>query len=107
MFPVVVSIRLLRFPVDASKVVLIFPVAVTVAGTSGKMMSMAHTHNFGSNSAHTHTVSSHTHTHDQAASWNYASGGSGIGIMYAVVYNSGKNTTGLNAHFSQNHVSHP
>ena len=78
----------------------VFPVAVTGAGTSGKLMSMAHTHYFGSNSAHSHVVNNHTHTVDQAASWNYASGGSGIGVMYAVVYNSGKNTVGLNAHFS-------
>jgi hypothetical protein len=85
----------------------VFPVAVTVAGTAGKLLSMSHLHSFGSASAHSHVVNNHTHGYDQAGNWNYASGGGGIGIMYAVVYNSGKNTTGLNSHFSQNHVSHP
>ena len=45
----------------------------------------------------------HVHEYDQAA-WT-ASGG--FGVMYAVIYNSGKNTSGLNSHFAQNHISHP
>jgi len=64
----------------------VFPVNVTSAGDAGTFLSMGHTHEY-----------------DQAA---YTASG-GIGVMYAVIYNSGKNTSGLNSHFAQNHISHP
>jgi len=66
-----------------------FPVNVTGAGTAGKIMSMGHYHEV-----------------DQAQSYDYSDNAPAIGIMYMVIYNSGKNTDGLNSHFSQNHVNH-
>jgi hypothetical protein len=51
-----------------------------------------------------------TRSYARAANWtdeNYSNDNQNIGVMYAVIFNSGKNTTGLNAHFSQNHLSHP
>jgi hypothetical protein len=66
-----------------------FPVNVTSAGTDGKIMSM-----------------NHTHSYDQSSLYDYSDDSPHIGIMYMVVFNSGKNTTGLNAHFSQNHTNH-
>ena len=70
-----------------------FPVNVTTAGTDGKLYSMGNTRSY-----------------DRAANWtdaNYDTDNQNIGIMYAVIFNSGKNTSGLNSHFSQNHLSHP
>jgi len=70
-----------------------FPVNVTGAGTAGKMYSMGN-----------------TRAYDQSSNWtddDYDTDNENIGIMYAVIFNSGKNTSGLNAHFSQNHLSHP
>jgi len=64
----------------------VFPVNVTSSGDAGSFLSMGHTHEF-----------------DQADFTPAA----GFGVMYAVIYNSGKNTTGLNSHFAQNHISHP
>ena len=66
-----------------------FPVNVTGAGTDGKIMSAAHSHSY-----------------DQSTRYDYSDDAPHIGIMYMVVFNSGKNTTGLNAHFSQNHTNH-
>ena len=71
-----------------------FPVNVTGAGTDGKIMSMGHIHSMEDTAQYYDT-----------SVMNHA--GYGIGIMYMVIFNSGKNTTGLNSHFSQNHVSHP
>ena len=71
-----------------------FPVNVTGAGTDGKIMSMGHIHSMEDTAQYYDT-----------SVMNPA--GYGIGIMYMVIFNSGKNTTGLNSHFSQNHVSHP
>ena len=71
-----------------------FPVNVTSAGTAGKIMSMGHQHR-----------QEDTAQYYDTSVMNPA--GYGIGVMYMVVFNSGKNTTGLNSHFSQNHVSHP
>ena len=70
-----------------------FSVNVTSAGTAGKVYSMANGRSY-----------------DRAATWtdaNYDTDNQNIGIMYAVIFNSGKNTSGLNSHFSQNHLSHP
>ena len=70
-----------------------FPHNVTTAGTAGKIYSMGNTRSYA-----------------RAANWtdeNYSNDNQNIGVMYAVIFNSGKNTTGLNAHFSQNHLSHP
>ena len=67
-----------------------FPVNVTGAGTSGVLLSMGHYHS----------------SIDQAHSYDYSDNAPAIGIMYMVIFNSGKNTTGLNSHFSQNHVDH-
>ena len=67
-----------------------FPHDVTVAGTAGKVMSMGHFHT----------------GIDQAYSYDYSDNDPGIGVMYMVIFNSGKNTVGLNSHFSQNHVDH-
>jgi hypothetical protein len=71
-----------------------FSVNVTGAGTAGKMYSMGNAR-FQEDTAQYYNTSE----------MNPA--GYGIGVMYMVVFNSGKNTTGLNSHFSQNHVSHP
>jgi len=71
-----------------------FSVNVTSAGTAGKIMSMGHLHS-----------QEDTAQYYDTSVMNPA--GYGIGVMYMVVFNSGKNTTGLNSHFSQNHVSHP
>jgi len=70
----------------------VFPHDVTGAGTTGLIMSMGHGH------AEEAT----------AQAWDDATtaAGYGVGIMYTVIFNSGKNTTGLNSHFSQNHVDH-
>ena len=38
--------------------------------------------------------------------YDFSDNDPGVGIMYAVIFNSGKNTTGLNSHFSQNHTNH-
>ena len=67
----------------------VFPHNVTSAGTSGLIMSMGHGHEV-----------------DQAYNYDYSDNDPAIGVMYMVVFNSGKNTTGLNSHFSQNHVDH-
>ena len=70
-----------------------FSVNVTGAGTAGKVYSMGNGRSY-----------------DRAAVWtdaNYDTDNQNIGIMYAVIFNSGKNTSGLNSHFSQNHLSHP
>jgi hypothetical protein len=67
----------------------VFPQNVTGAGTSGLMMSMGHGHII-----------------NQAYANDYSDNDPAIGIMYMVVFNSGKNTTGLNSHFSQNHTNH-
>jgi hypothetical protein len=70
-----------------------FSVNVTGAGTAGNIYSMGNGRSY-----------------DRAANWtdaNYDTDNQNIGIMYAVIFNSGKNTTGLNSHFSQNHLSHP
>ena len=69
-----------------------FPINVTGAGTDGIIMSIAHAHN----------------EEDTAQVWNDATTdyGYGIGIMYAVIFNSSKNTVGLNDHFSQHHIDH-
>ena len=48
----------------------------------------------------------HGHEVDQAYNYDYSDNDPAIGVMYMVVFNSGKNTTGLNSHFSQNHVDH-
>ena len=51
----------------------------------------------------------HAHAEEATAqAWDDATtaAGYGVGIMYTVIFNSGKNTTGLNSHFSQNHVDH-
>jgi len=69
-------------------------VNVSSAGTSAKLMSMGHGH-----------AQEDTAQYYDTSVMNPA--GYGIGVMYMVVFNSGKNTTGLNSHFSQNHVSHP
>jgi len=66
-----------------------FSVNVTNAGTAGKIMSMGHYHEF-----------------DQGAHYDYSDNDPAIGIMYMVIFNSGKNTSGLNSHFSQNHTNH-
>ena len=88
-----------------------FPVNVTSAGTAGKIMSMGHSHAASYIDDHTHAFShaGHPHTYTPNNPWTDAttSGGSGIGIHYVVIFNSGKNTSGMNSHFSQNHVSHP
>jgi len=72
----------------------VFPHNITaVPGTAaGLIMSMGHGH------AEEAT----------AQAWDDATtaSGYGVGIMYSVIFNSGKNTTGLNSHFSQNHVDH-
>ena len=46
---------------------------------------------------------------DQTTHWTSATTatGIGIGIMYAVIYNSGNNISTLNTHFDADHVSHP
>jgi len=67
----------------------VFPHDVTGAGTTGLIMSMGHGHSF-----------------DQAVYYDWTQDTNSLGIMYMVVFNSGKNTTGLNSHFSQNHVNH-
>jgi hypothetical protein len=71
-----------------------FPVNVTGAGTAGKLYSIGHVR----------TQEDTAQYYDTSV---MNSAGYGIGVMYMVVFNSGKNTTGLNSHFSQNHVSHP
>ena len=82
--PVVVPILTLTAVANSS-----FPVNVTNAGTAGKIMSMGHYHEF-----------------DQGAHYDYSDNDPAIGIMYMVIFNSGKNTSGLNSHFSQNHTNH-
>jgi len=67
----------------------VFPVNVTSQGDTGTIQSMAHGHYV-----------------DQAYSYDYSDDAPGIGVMYMVIFNSGKNTVGLNDHFSQNHVNH-
>jgi len=66
-----------------------FSVNVTGAGTAGNLYSMGNVRSF-----------------TQAVLYDYSDDDPAIGIMYMVIFNSGKNTTGLNAHFSQNHVNH-
>ena len=48
----------------------------------------------------------HYHEFDQGAHYDYSDNDPAIGIMYMVIFNSGKNTSGLNSHFSQNHTNH-
>ena len=67
----------------------VFPVNVTSAGTAGSLMRMTH-----------------HHVYNQAAFYDYSDNDPAIGVMYAVVFNSGKNTSGLNSHYSQNHTDH-
>ena len=67
----------------------VFPVNVTSAGTAGSLMRMTH-----------------HHVYNQAAFYDYSDNNPAIGVMYAVVFNSGKNTSGLNSHYSQNHTDH-
>jgi hypothetical protein len=66
-----------------------FSVNVTGAGTAGKMYSLGN-----------------VRSHDMVDTFDYSDDEPHIGIMYMVVFNSGKNTTGLNSHFSQNHTNH-
>ena len=66
-----------------------FSVNVTGAGTAGKVYSIGN-----------------VRSHDMVAFFDYSDDDPHIGIMYMVVFNSGKNTTGLNSHFSQNHTNH-
>ena len=65
----------------------LFPHTVTGAGNAGTVLRMDHTHDVGDGSAGDVDTF-------------------GLGVMYMVVFNSGKNTTGLNTHFSQNHSTH-
>ena len=66
-----------------------FPVNVTNAGTAGKIYSIGN-----------------VRAHDMVDTLDYSDDEPHIGIMYMVVFNSGKDTTGLNSHFSQNHTNH-
>jgi len=67
----------------------VFPVNVTSAGSAGTFFSQGHYHEF-----------------NQAQYLDYTDNAPAIGVMYMVIFNSGKNTTGLNSHFSQNHTNH-
>ena len=67
----------------------VFPVNVTSVGSAGTFITQGHYHEF-----------------DQAVSLDYSDDAPAIGIMYMVIYNSGKNIDGLNSHFSQNHTNH-
>ena len=67
-----------------------FNASVNTAGNAGTFLSMGHGHDY-----------------DQASVYDYSDNNPAAGIMYMVVFNSGKNTSGLNSHFSQNHTSHP
>ena len=67
----------------------VFPVNVTSSGSAGTIIRALHGHEF-----------------DQAAFYDYSDNSPAIGVMYMVVFNSGKNTTGLNSHFSANHTDH-
>jgi hypothetical protein len=49
----------------------------------------------------------HYHMTDSAQSWDFSDDLPHVGISYAVIFNSGKDTTGLNSHFSQHHTNHP
>ena len=67
----------------------VFPVNVTSAGSAGFFMSMGHYHSF-----------------NPEVQYDYSDNAPAAGVNYMVVFNSGKNTVGLNDHFSQNHTNH-
>jgi len=67
----------------------VFPVDVTSAGDAGYFLSMGHYHPF-----------------DPRIHYDFSDNTPGVGVSYVVIFNSGKNTTGLNSHFSQNHTNH-
>jgi len=74
------------------------PVDVTTtAGNAGLMLPLKHTH----------VTATGQYIDPTSSSGVYAWQNMGAGVMYAVIFNSGKNTTGLNEHFSQNHTNHP
>ena len=66
-----------------------FPVNVASAGNTGTFQSMGHYHDF-----------------DPVVNYDFSDDAPAVGINYMVIFNSGKNTTGLNSHFSQNHTNH-
>jgi hypothetical protein len=67
----------------------VFPVNVTSAGSAGTFLSMGHFHPF-----------------DPRIHYDFSDNAPAAGVSYVVIFNSGKNTTGLNSHFSQNHTDH-
>ena len=81
--------------INSTSTTSLFPQAVDAGngGNPGKIYSIANTRSFTSN--------------DPWADSDYDTDNQNIGIMYMVVFNSGKNTSGMNTHFSQNHLSHP
>lgn len=77
------------------------PVNVTVAGTTGNLLPQKHVHHVSTGQFIDPTSSDTPNTNN--TSWKDIGGG----VMYLVLYNSGKNVAGLNSHFSQNHINHP
>ena len=67
----------------------VFPVNVTSAGSAGTFLSHGHYHPF-----------------NPETEYDYSDNSPAAGVSYMVIFNSGKNTTGLNSHFSQNHTNH-